>query len=87
MAQGRRASQENRSGIGAGSHHRGNNMDNTDRNRERTGSNAGAGENRNRGGKEFVDVDDVKVEKVILSFENVPIPAEMPKKKKRRKLL
>ena len=35
----------------------------------------------------FVDVDDMKEEKVELSFENVDVPVQPPKKKKRKKLL
>jgi len=35
----------------------------------------------------FVDVDDMKEEKVELKFDNVEIPVEAPKKKKRKKLL
>jgi hypothetical protein len=35
----------------------------------------------------FVDVDDMKEEKVELKFDTVDIPVEAPKKKKRKKLL
>jgi len=35
----------------------------------------------------FVDVDDVKVEKVDVDFQEVELPPEQPKKKKRRKKL
>lgn len=36
---------------------------------------------------DFEDVDDMKEEKVELSFENVDVPVQPPKKKKRKKLL
>jgi hypothetical protein len=35
----------------------------------------------------FEDVDDMKEEKVELSFENIEVPVQQPKKKKRKKLL
>lgn len=48
-------------------------------------------EDRGQGGRppksNFVDIDDVKVEKVEMAFDSVEIPVQPPKKKKKKKLL
>ena len=43
--------------------------------------------NNNNASSMFVDVDDMKVEKVEMSFDKVEIPLEPPKKKKKKKKL
>jgi len=56
--------------------------------RRHDGGGGGGGSGGPRGGSDFVDVDDMKDEKVELSFDNiVPVVPKKKKKKKKRKLL
>ena len=53
---------------------------------ERGHGGSGGGQPREKRSN-FVDVDDMKVEKVEMAFDNVEIPVQPPKKKKKKKLL